>query len=112
MVGRSEPRDGLKLFFAVGSAEETDDRDGDGINDAVDDTRDLIVGNSSDVDPKMRGLAQLGYSTNLDHAIRPTRADVALLLLEGGEHNQASWARMLPQFLQWAYGRQAPAEAR
>ena len=112
VVGRSEPRRGLELFFAVGSAEETDDRDGDGINDAVDDTRDLIVGNSSDVDPKMRGLAQLGYSTNLDHAIRPTRADVALLLLEGGEHNQASWARMLPQFLQWAYGRQAPAEAR
>ena len=112
MVGRSEPRPGLKLFFAVGSAEETDDRDGDGINDAVDDTRDLILGYGGGADPAVRGLAQLGYSTNLDHASRPTRADVALLLLEAGEHNQASWARMLPAFLRWAYGRHAPVPAR
>lgn len=105
IVGRSAARPGLKLFFAVGSAEETDDRDGDGINDAVDDTRDLILGYGADADTKAHGLAQLGYSTNLDHATAPTRADVALLLLEGGRHNQASWARMLPVFLVWAYGR-------
>jgi len=101
-------RPGLKLFFAVGSAEETDDRDGDGINDAIDDTRDLILG-YGDADPKVRGLAHLGYSTNLDHAVRATDADVALMMLDGGEHNQASWARMLPVFLEWAYGPGVPA---
>ena len=112
MVDRSQARTGLKLFFAVGSAEETDDRDGDGSFDALDDTRDLIAGYGNADAPKARGLAQLGYSINLDHAARATRADVALLLLEGGEHNQASWARMLPAFLQWAYGRQGQATTR
>lgn len=112
MVDRSEPRTGLKLFFAVGSKEETDDRDGDGIIDAVDDTRDLIGGYGKAPGHRVRGLAQLGYSTNLDHVSRPTRADVAFLLLDGGEHNQASWKRMLPAFLQWAYGRQGPATTR
>ncbi len=108
MVASSKPRSGLKMFFAVGSAEETDDRDGDGIIDAIDDTRDLILGSGSMAAPGMRGLLQLGYSVNLDHARRPTQDDVALLLLDGGQHNQASWARMLPAFLQWAHGRQAP----
>lgn len=109
MVDESIPRPGLKLFFAVGSAEETDDRDGDGINDAIDDTRDLILGYGGDGDQKIRGLAQLGYSTNLDHATRTSDADVSLMVLDGGEHNQASWARMLPVFLQWAYGASGPA---
>lgn len=45
-------------------------------------------------------------------ARRPTRANDAFLLLDGGEHNQASWKRMLPAFLQWAYGRQGPATTR
>lgn len=111
MVDRSQARPGLKLFFAVGSAEETDDRDGDGINDAVDDTRDLVGGYAIAGKRPLRGLAQLGYSTNIDHAMRPTDADVALMMLDGGAHNQASWARMLPQFLQWAYGRPAPVPA-
>jgi hypothetical protein len=70
------------------------------------------MGGGTVAGPKARGLAQLGYSTNLDHALRPSDADVALLLLDGGEHNQASWARMLPVFLQWAYGRPAPAPPR
>lgn len=112
MVSRGKPRPGLKLFFAVGSAEETDDRDGDGIIDAVDDTRDLILGSNRSAAPRMGGLVQLGYSVNLDYASGPTRADVALLLLDGGEHNQASWARMLPAFLQWAYGGPAPDAVR
>ncbi len=45
---------------------------------------------------------------NLDHAAHPTRADAALAVLEGGQHNQASWAKMLPGFLRWAYGVHAP----
>ena len=79
--------------------EETDDRDGDGVIDAVDDTLDLA-----------RGLARLGYSTNLEHASSPSRDEqVVFELLPGGRHNQASWARMLPLFLQWAYGKERAA---
>lgn len=99
---------GLKQYFAVGTTEETDDRDGDGINDALDDTRDLVDGWRAGDEVKARGLRQVGHSVNLDYTARPSRADVALAVLEGGQHNQASWARMLPGFLRWAYAVRAP----
>ncbi|MEO6264301.1 MAG: alpha/beta hydrolase-fold protein [Luteimonas sp.] len=108
MVDGSQPRAGLKLFFAVGEAEETDDRDGDGAIDAIDDVRDLVDGWRSADGVQVKGLAQLGYAVNLDHAARASRADVALYRLPGGEHNQKSWARMLPVFLRWAYAVHAP----
>ena len=96
MIDAGTPRPGLKVFFALGTDEETDDRDGDGVIDAVDDARDLVD-----------GLHQLGYSTNPDHATSPNSADVAFLLVPGGEHNQASWARELPEFLRWPYATRA-----
>lgn len=120
MVDGTEPRNGARWFFAVGTAEDRDDRDEDGINDALDDTRDLIDGwnlgdgkgtapaQSSLEGSALKGLRQQGYSINTDHAERATRADVALYTLDGGEHNQASWARMLPAFLTWAYAVHAP----
>jgi S-formylglutathione hydrolase FrmB len=88
-------RVGSRFWFAVGTAEETDDRDGDGVIDAIDDTRDLV-----------RGLARLGYSANQEQASSPPRdEEISFHLLSGGQHNQASWARMLPLFLRWAYGK-------
>ncbi|HEV8693268.1 MAG TPA: alpha/beta hydrolase-fold protein, partial [Lysobacter sp.] len=99
---------GLKQYFAVGTTEETDDRDNDGVNDALDDTRDLIDGWRVGDTVKAKGLRQLGHSVNLDQATHPSRSDVALAVLEGGQHNQASWARMLPGFLRWAYAVRAP----
>jgi len=108
MVDAGPKREGLRLWFAVGTSEETDDRDEDGVVDAVDDVRDLIDG-YRDGGFTVKGLRQLGYSINPDYAGNPSRnEDVALLLLEGGQHNQASWRRMLPRFLVWAYGRPEP----
>ena len=93
MVERDARREGLRLWLAVGTAEETDDRDKDGIIDAVDDSQDMAS-----------ALARRGYSTNPTYAQRPSSTeDVVLYLLQGGQHNQASWANMLPRFLQWAY---------
>jgi len=101
----SAPRVGLKLFFAVGNVEDTDDRDGDGVNDALDDTRDLLDGWwPAHGGIALKGLRQLGYNVNLDHATCATDNDVMLYVFDGGQHNQASWARMLPVFLRWAYG--------
>ncbi len=101
---------GSRWFFAVGTAEETDDRDGDGVIDVLDDTRDLLDGWRVDDEPRPRakGLRQLGHSVNLDHAGAPDRADAALYLLDGGIHRQESWAAMLPAFLRWAYAVHAP----
>lgn len=106
MVDHGPRRAGLKFWFAAGTTEETADRDGDGINDTVDDVQDLLEGYRGADGFRARGLKQLGYSINLDYAGHPSRrADASLFLLPGGQHNQASWKRMLPPFLRWAYGR-------
>jgi enterochelin esterase-like enzyme len=104
MVDKGRKRDGSRFWFAIGDAEDTDDRDDDGINDAVDDLRDLILGYRDDAFDT-RGLADFGYTLDMeaaDHASRDT--EVAYFLLRGGHHNQEAWKRMLPAFLQWAYG--------
>ena len=108
MVDGTPPRNGARWFFAVGTDEETDDRDGDGVNDAVDDTRDLIEGWHGADGAARQGLAQRGCSVDMDWANAPARTDVAFMRLPGGQHNQAAWARMLPQFLRWAYAVHAP----
>ncbi|GAB6197394.1 alpha/beta hydrolase [Lysobacter xanthus] len=100
MVATTPPRNGARFFFAVGTAEETDDRDGDGVNDALDDVRELIDGGGG-----LKGLREVGYRI----AANPSaRGDVALYELDGGRHEQAAWARMLPVFLRWAYAVHAP----
>jgi hypothetical protein len=89
---------GLRLFLAVGTDEEQDDRDGDGVNDALDDVRELVEGVAG-----IPGLRSLGY--RIDGATAG-HGDVRMYVLPGGVHRQSSWARMLPAFLRWAY---APA---
>ena len=110
MIAAGAYHPGSRFFFAVGDAEETDDRDGDGIIDVLDDTRDLIDGwrVPGEAEPRAKGLHQLGHSVNLDHAAKGTRADASLFVLAGGKHAQASWAKMLPVFLRWAYAVHAP----
>ncbi|GAB2503948.1 alpha/beta hydrolase-fold protein [Lysobacter humi (ex Lee et al. 2017)] len=107
LVHGMPPRNGARFFLAVGTAEETDDRDVDGINDALDDTRDLALGWNADAGG-LKGLRQAGYRVDADWTTRPGRGDVALHVLEGGTHRQDSWARMLPDFLRWAYAVRAP----
>lgn len=111
MIAAGQYHPGSKFFFAVGDAEETDDRDGDGVIDVLDDARDLVEGwrVAGEAEPRAKGLRQLGHSVNLDHAAKGTRADASLYVLPGGEHRQRSWARMLPVFLRWAYALHAPA---
>jgi predicted alpha/beta superfamily hydrolase len=101
MVDRGPRRAGLKFWFAAGTAEETNDRDRDGVIDVIDDLQDLVNGYRGD-GVRRRGLRQLGYSTT------GADADVTVFLLPGGHHQQASWAKMLPVFLRWAF----PAAAR
>ena len=100
-AGRADPRrrQRTRWWIAVGDHEETDDRDGDGVNDAVDDARDLAL------------ALQRDGGADLDWSLRPERREpVAFALVAGGEHNPAAWKRMLPEFLRWAYGR-APLAA-
>jgi len=109
MVDRSGKRVGARFWFAIGDSEDTDDRDGDGLNDAVDDLRDLILGYRAGDGFRTRGLADLGYTTDMaaaEHA--PRDAEVAYFLLRNGHHNQDAWKQMLPPFLAWAFGKAHP----
>lgn len=96
LVDAGAPMPRPKLFFGVGDKEETDDRDGDGVIDVLDDTRDLIEGWTGPDGVARKGVRQPAVGA----------AEAALFVLEGGRHDQPSWSRMLPVFLRWAY---APA---
>lgn len=105
MVDRGAKREHMRWWFSVGSKEETNDRNGNGVIDAVEDAEDLVRGFDTPDGRHVRGLAGLGYRVDMDYATQPSPAsDVAFYLLPDGEHNQATWKRMLPVFLTWAYG--------
>ena len=75
----------LKFFFECGTEDETEDRNGNGIIDSIDDTQDLI-----------KELVARGYD--------PIK-DIRYMEIEGGRHEVATWARVMPVFLQWGWGR-------
>lgn len=104
MVDRGPARPTLRLWFSIGTAEETSDRDGDGVIDAVDDLRDLVDGwRDIDGTPR-RGLRQLGYRVVQGDPAHPPRAgQVALDVVPGAHHEQKALAAVLPDFLRWAF---------
>jgi enterochelin esterase-like enzyme len=83
-IRSSRKRPHLKYWFYAGGAEETADRDKDGITDVVDDTRDLV---------------ELIKKKN----VCPPQ-DVAYVEVKEGQHDYDSWSHILPQFLIWAVG--------
>ena len=75
----------LKFFFECGTEDETEDRNGNGVIDSIDDTKDLIA-----------ELAAKGYDES---------RDIRYLEIAGGHHDVATWARAMPEFLLWAFGK-------
>jgi enterochelin esterase-like enzyme len=73
----------LKFWFETGTNDETSDRNNNGIIDAIEDTTDLID-----------ALVKKGY--HREQAIRYVE-------IEGGEHNQKTWSKIMPDFLIWAF---------
>ena len=74
----------LKFFFEVGTQDETNDRNGNGIIDSIDDTQGLI-----------KILHAKGYS----------HESVEYLELQNGRHDVPTWASAFPAFLKWGWGR-------
>jgi predicted alpha/beta superfamily hydrolase len=83
LVKNSSKRNGMKFWFEAGTKDETDDRDSDGIIDAIDDTKDL-----------MQELKSLGYAEN---------EDFVYVEVIDGLHNQSTWSKVLDDFLIWNY---------
>ena len=70
----------LAYYFAAGTAEETSDRNGNGVIDVID-----------DVEAVVSGLRTLGVA---EHCLR---FDV----VEGGQHDPASWGPQVMTWLSW-----------
>ncbi len=85
IIRNTKTKPNLKIWLQTGTKDETSDRNKNGIIDSIDDTVDLI-----------RELEQKGFK-------RP--ADVQYLEMVGGSHNTETWAKAMPKFLLWAFGR-------
>jgi enterochelin esterase-like enzyme len=81
-VREAAAKPALRLWFEAGTRDESADRDGNGVIDAIQDTVEL-----------MNALEQKGFKRG---------TDLAYEQIEGGEHNEATWTRALPDFLRWA----------
>ena len=71
--------------FQTGTHDEQEDRNNNGIIDAIDDTLDLIS-----------TLKKLGYKEE---------KDIKYLEVDKGEHNPITWSKVMPAFIEWAYKR-------
>ena len=74
----------LKFFFETGTQDETADRNGNGIIDAIDDTLSVID-----------ELVLKGYNKS---------TDIKYLELKDGRHDVATWGKAFPEFLKWGWG--------
>ncbi|HVV05066.1 MAG TPA: alpha/beta hydrolase-fold protein [Puia sp.] len=72
---------GLRFFFECGTEDEREDRNGNGVIDSIDDTLDLIG-----------ELVKKGYERE---------KDICYIEVPGGRHDVATWAQVMPAFLQW-----------
>ncbi|AHF16817.1 alpha/beta hydrolase [Niabella soli] len=73
---------GLKFFLQCGLLDEAQDRNNNGIIDAVDDTRDTVA-----------ELMKKGYQPE----------DLFYLELDEGKHDVATWGKAMPVFLEWSW---------
>ena len=82
LIANTRQKPQLKVWLQTGTLDETSDRNNNGIIDAIDDTLDVIA-----------AMEKVGLKQNLD---------IFYLEVDGGEHNQATWGAVMPDFLQWA----------
>lgn len=76
---------GFRAWFQAGTRDEVSDRDNNGVIDAIQDTLELI-----------EALEEKGYRRG---------RDLAYVEVLGGRHDYETWSKVLPDFLQWAFGR-------
>jgi Putative esterase len=90
----------LKFFFECGTEDEQEDRNHNGIIDSIDDTQDLIrelAAKGYDLEPGGPDVA--GGETARGHG------DIRYLEIAGGRHEVGTWARAMPEFLLWGWGK-------
>jgi enterochelin esterase-like enzyme len=84
-IKKGKYQSNLKFFFSTGSLDEAHDRNNNGVIDSIDDTLALI-----------NDLESLGYKNE---------KDIRYINYEDGKHDIATWARAMPEFLKWKWGK-------
>ena len=77
-------RPGLRFWFQTGTMDEKEDRNNNGVIDAIDDTLDLIS-----------LLKKKGYPNS----------DIHYREVVNGIHHPSTWGMVLPEFLEWCFGK-------
>jgi enterochelin esterase-like enzyme len=85
LVRASPTKPQVRFWLQTGTHDETSDRNNNGIIDSIDDTLDIIN------ELKKKGLSS---------------EDIRYVEVPGGEHNQRTWAEVMPDFLTWAFGKE------
>jgi enterochelin esterase-like enzyme len=81
-VRTTTQRPPIRVWLQAGTEDETNDRDGDGVIDSIQDTRDLAA-----------ALIRHGFQIDQDLIYRE---------IPGGRHEPTTWAALLPEVLIWA----------
>lgn len=85
MIRESKTNPALKFWLMTGTDDELADRNHNFIIDSIDDTIDVV-----------KELLQKGYK-------RPH--DIFYYEMVGGKHDVPTWAKAMPAFLEWAFGK-------
>jgi enterochelin esterase-like enzyme len=85
LVSSTQEKPDLKFWFEAGTQDEKSDRNQNGIIDSIDDTTSLIL-----------ELYKKGYKKG---------EEVKYYELIGGRHDLATWGKLMPCFLLWAFSR-------
>jgi enterochelin esterase-like enzyme len=83
LVRQGPKREGQRFWFEAATQDEFEDRDQNGVIDAIQDTVELID-----------ELEKLGYRRG---------KELVYVEMPGGRHNYHTWAQALPRFLLWAF---------
>lgn len=85
MIRESQEKPILKFWLMTGTADELADRNQNFIIDSIDDTIDVI-----------KELVKKGYQRS---------TDITYYEMVGGKHDVDTWAKVMPAFLIWAFGK-------
>lgn len=85
MIRETKGKPALKFWLMTGTEDETSDRNQNGIIDSIDDTIDVI-----------KELNKKGYKKS---------QDIFYYEMVGGKHEVPAWAKAMPRFLIWAFGK-------
>ena len=90
LVRKSTTKPTVKCWLQTGTHDETSDRNNNGVIDSIDDTLDII-----------KELEKKGFHRET----AGNQGDIRYVEVPGGEHNQATWSAIMPDFLRWAFGK-------